>query len=200
MKNTISRLVIALVAAHAAAFIALHLLEGHLSPVSSIISDYAATESRWIASLSFVFFAGIWALFAVILPGRNLLINTGRGLFLIAAIFILVGTMLPESMDPRTGSLLSRVQNLFARPGLFIGIVLVSVGLHKTRGWEAQAKILVGLSVTALALLLLSVMVLLEVGLAGVGQRLIFALLYGWATITALAIRGQADSTATEAA
>ena len=83
----------------------------------------------------------------------------------------------------RTGTVFARVQNLFARPGLFIGVVAVSLGAAKTPGWGSKARSLVGLSISALLLLVVTVAFLLERGLGGVGQRLIFILLYSWAVL-----------------
>ena len=206
-KYHLARLALALVAAHVVLFLGLHLLEPQLSPASAIISDYAATDSTVIASVTFIVFAMLWLALAGALGPGHIALHIGRGLFVMASIFILawigwsgaasdlhssllLASSFPESTDPRTGTVLSRVQNLFARPGLFVGAVAVSLGAAKTPGWGSQAWPLVGLSISALVLLVFTVAVLLERGLGGVGQRLIFILLYSWAVLVSRHLSG----------
>ena len=102
-----------------------------------------------------------------------------------ASVSILFAAVYPETADPRTGSTLSRIQNLISRPGLFLGVVLVSFGLRRAPGWQDIGARLLGLAVLASTLLVLSVAVLLESGLGGLGQRAIFLLLYVWAWLVA---------------
>lgn len=182
-KYRLARLAPALVAAHVLLFLGLHVLEPQLSPVNSIISDYAGTDSAGVAAATFIVFAALWLALAGALGPGHIALHIGRGLFVLASIFILAGVFFPESMDPRTGTVLSRVQNLLARPGLFVGVVAVSVGAAMTPGWASVARPLLGLSLSALLLLVFTVAVLLERGLGGVGQRLIFVLLYSWAVL-----------------
>jgi len=176
------------VALHAAAFAALHILEPTLSPLSTIISDYASTGSAWLATAAFLAFAVIWAALALALapvsPGRPL-VRAGRLLFVLAVVGMVVGALMPETADPRTGSAIARLQNLAARPGLFLGVLLVSLGVRKAPGWTDLGPVLIGLAVLGVLVLLGTVGWLLPLGLGGVGQRVAFLLLYGWALLTA---------------
>lgn len=113
-----ARLAVGGVVLHAALFGVLHVLEPELSPFGSIISDYTATSSGWLATGAFLVFAAIWGSLALALSpissGRALVL-VGRGLFGLAVVGIAVGALLPETADPRTPSLLSRLQNLEPR-------------------------------------------------------------------------------------
>lgn len=177
---------IAAVAAHFGLFGLLHWLEPQLSPKSSIISDYAETGSVWVATGAFLAFALVWLALAIALGGTapsSPILTAGRVLFALAVLAILVGTLQPSSGDPRTPSALARVQNLVARPGLFLGIVLVSVGLRSVPGWGDLWPKLLLLSLAAAAMLPVTIAFLLERGLGGVAQRVIFALVYVWVVL-----------------
>jgi hypothetical protein len=166
----------------------LHILESQLSPSSSIISDYTQTASAWLANLAFLVFAAMWASLSTALAkvSDNRLVFTGRILFTLAFIAILVGIAFPASMDPRSGSLLSKIQNLLARPGLFLGVILVSIGLLRQDGWKLLAPKLLSLSIAAFVLLAITIIVLIPRDLGVIGQRLIFLTLYVWAALIAL--------------
>lgn len=71
--------------------------------------------------------------------------------------------------------------NLLARPGLFLGVLLVSVGLLRKPSWKTTGPVLLIISISSFALLIFTITILLPRGLGGIGQRLIFILLYGWA-------------------
>jgi hypothetical protein len=175
-------LAIICVLAHGLLFGLLHFMEPQLSPSGSIISDYKYTASAWLATLSFLFFATVWASLSIALAQvpRSRLILAGRILFVLAFIFILAGNMFPSSLDPRSGTLLSNLQNILARPGLFMGVVLVSAGLSGKTGWKSIARILLVMSIVAFILLIVTITVLLPRQLGGIGQRLVFLLLYLW--------------------
>jgi hypothetical protein len=182
-----ARLSIVCILAHGLIFGLLHFLEPQLSPSRSIISDYFHTASAWLATLAILFFAIGWASLGVALVEvpKSRIILAGRILFVLAFISIIVGVVFPTSMDPRTGSLLSKIQNLLARPGLFMGVLLISLGLLGKPGWKAQARILLTLSITVSILLVMTIKILLPIELGGIGQRLIFLLLYVWIWLTA---------------
>lgn len=177
-----SKVAIGAVGAHALLFLTLHALEPGLDPLASIISDYAQTESAPVAIAAFLAFATVWGALAVALwtPPRNPWLLAGRGLFALAAFAMIIAAFFPETADPRTGSVIARIQNLLARPGLFLGAVLVSWGLRRTPGWEDLAIKLIGMALGAAALLGATIAVLLQYGLGGLGQRAIFILLYLW--------------------
>jgi hypothetical protein len=179
---------IAGVASHLALFALLHCLEPQLSPKASIISDYGQTASSSAATIAFLAFAAIWLALAIALSTaspRGLVLNSGRALFLLAAVGIVTGALFPETVDPRTASIVAKLQNLVARPGLFLGIILVSIGLRGAKGWGDLWPILLALSLIAAAMLPITIAIMLERGLGGVGQRLIFVLVYAWSTLVA---------------
>jgi len=189
MKKTkrAARLSIMCILAHGLIFGLLHFLESQLSPSSSIISDYFYTSSTWLVTIALLFFAIGWASLSIALvevPQSRLLL-IGRILFVLAFISIIVGIVFPTSMDPRTGTLLSKIQNLLARPGLFLGVLLISLGLLGKPGWKVQARILLTLSITVSIFLVITIKTLLPMELGGIGQRLIFLLLYVWIWLTA---------------
>jgi hypothetical protein len=93
---------------------------------------------------------------------------------LLAVVGIATGALLPETADPRTAPILAKLQNIVARPGLFLGIILVSIGLRGASGWGDIWPVLLALSLVAAAMLPITIAVMLERGLGGVGQRLIF--------------------------
>ncbi len=170
-------------AAHALGFIALHFLEPELRVSSSIISDYGATDSAWLATLAFLLFGAVWAALAFALSGSvasSRALSAARGLFLLAAVSIFATAVFPEHADPRTGSLFSTVQNILTRPGLFLGILLTSLGLRSEPRWREVGLVLVLISTACIIVLLATVGLLLEAGLGGYGQRLIFVLVYLW--------------------
>ena len=168
--------------AHAVLFIGLHVLEPGLSPISSLIGDYAQTTHGVWATAAFIAFGVVWGAMAVALSvvAENRAVRVGRVLFFLAMIAILVAAVFPATADPRTGSTMARIQNLLARPGLFLGVLLVSVGVRRAPGWEAVGGILLWLSATAIVLLVATIGYMLEAGFGGVGQRAIFLILYAW--------------------
>lgn len=186
MRRTAVRLAVAGIAYHAVAFAALHVLEPQLSPLRSLIGDYASTPSGWLAASTFVAFAATWAALAIGLswPTRSRLLPAGRVLFGAAAVALLVAALVPSAADPRTPTALAKALNL-ARPGLFLGIPLVSIALGRVPEWKGSSRVLVVLALSAFILMLVSVGVLLEAGFAGLGQRIAFLLVYAWVGLVA---------------
>ena len=193
-----ARLVIVCIAAHAVAFLGLHVLEPQVSPLSTVIGDYSTTESSWLATCAFVAFACLWATLAVATsaaaPGSRTML-VARLLFALAAVALLVAAVVPESADPRTGSSLARVQNLLARPGLFLAVLLASFALRRVPEWGDIGTYLVGLAVVCIVLLIATVGFLLNAGFGGLGQRALFVLLYFWAGIVAARVIRQGNAT-----
>lgn len=185
----------ALVLAHATAFAALHVLEPQVSSSAGIISDYARTDSAWLAAVAFLLFAGVWASVAIALgavPSHGRLLLVGRGLLALAVLGITFGAIFPAAADPRTGSSLARLLNLVARPGLFVGLLLVSLALLVRPGWERVGRLLTGLATLGLSLLVVTVGYLLERDLGGVGQRALFVVVYVWVVLLGREIARQA--------
>lgn len=177
---------------HGVCLVGLHILEPGVSPVRGLLSDYAVTDSAWLATLAFLVFASIWASLVVALSAvgpRTTLLVCGQALFALAALAIVVTAFVPESADPRTGSTLAAVQNLLSRPGLFLGVLLVSLGLRGEGGWTTTVRTLVVLAVTAVGLLVATITVLLEAGWGGLAQRALFLLLYGWTLLLVHTVR-----------
>jgi Protein of unknown function (DUF998) len=174
------------VTCHAVLFGLLHWLEPQLSPKSSIISDYSATNSAWVTAATFVAFAATWFSLSLALSeasGASTVLAVGRALFLLAAVAILLGVLFPSAMDPRTPSTLARIQSVVSRPGLFLGLLLVPAGLRVVPGWSDLWPVLLTLAVICALVLVLTLTVLLERGLAGVGQRIIFGLIYAYVLV-----------------
>ena len=182
-----ARLAVVACGVHAVLFFALHMLEPALSPASSIISDYAEAGQATVAAAAFVTFAVAWASLAFALGDapRSRTLAVGRGLLALAAVAILVAALVPESADPRTGGTAARVQNLLARPGLFLAIVLVSVGVRSAPSWRRSGNALLGLAVGSVLGLVLTVTVLLGAGYGGISQRALFLALYTWVWLAA---------------
>lgn len=189
--STLAMVAVAAVIYHAIVLFVLHVLEPSLSPASAIISDYTTTGSGWLATTTFVAFAVIWGLLAIALSvvPQNRLVFWGRILFGLAVIGILVAVVLPSSADPRTDSVLARVMNLLARPGLFLAVVLVSWGLRRSEDWKDLAPTLLVLSSVVVVLLVVTIAILLERGLGGLGQRALFVCLYLWVILVARRLR-----------
>ncbi len=184
-SGTVNRMaIVAIVAAvvHAALFIGLHVLEPGISPFASIISDYSQTPHAGWAMAAFVAFGIIWGAMAVAFSdaAESNSVQVGRVLFALAMVAILVAAIFPATADPRTGSLVARIQNLMARPGLFLAVLLVSLGVRRVAGWEVVAGRLVGLAMAAIVLLVATIGLLLEAGFGGLGQRILFLVLYAW--------------------
>ena len=152
--------------------------------VSGIISDYGRREYAWLQRLSFVFFAVMWGALSgamSILPQRRPTI-VARLIFVAVVPLLLVGAVVPSAMDPRDPTFLSTALNA-SRPAQFVAMLLVSVGLRKSSGWEDRARVLLALTLAAFALLLVSLAVLLEAGYAGLTQRAVFAIFYAWVSL-----------------
>jgi hypothetical protein len=189
--STWASIAIAGVASHLSLFALLHWFEPQLSPKASIISDYGETASSFVAATAFFAFAAIWLALAIALRSaspHNLFLASGRALLLLAVVGITTGALVSGTADPRTGSILAKLQSIVARPGLFLGIILVSIGLRSTKGWGDIWPILLALSLVAAAMLPITIALMLERGLGGVGQRLIFVLVYARAVLVALRI------------
>lgn len=182
-----SSVAIAAAAAHALLFLSLHVLEPGLRPAASVISDYARTGHAGVATAAFLAFGVVWGSLAIALAAapRARTITVGRVLFGLALLAIVFAALFPATADPRTGSAPARVQNLIARPGLFLGVILVSTGLRSSPGWRDLGGRLLSLALVAAVLLVLTVAVLLDAGLGGLGQRAIFVLLYLWVWLVA---------------
>lgn len=176
------RLAVLGVVLHSLLFALLHLLVPELSPAAAIISDYAQTSFGWLAVSAFLAFALIWSSLAVELRPllRGPAMHLGWVLLALASLAIAVAAIFPGSADPGNPTVLSTAQNLVARPGLFLGIVLVSIGLRARPGWRGLGNLLLGLALASALLLVATLAVLLERGWGGLGQRVIFLLLYAW--------------------
>jgi hypothetical protein len=176
----------ALVLAHATALAALHVLEPQVSSSAGMISDYARTGSGWLAAATFMVFAGVWASVAISLGAvrpRSRLLLVGRGLLVLAVVGITLGAIFPSAADPRTDSALARLLDLVARPGLFVGVLLVSVALLVRSDWSRVGRLLTALATLGLSLLVVTVGYLIERDLGGVGQRALFVILYVWVVL-----------------
>lgn len=180
--NRMATIAIVATVTHAALLLGLHVLEPGISPLASIISDYSQTAHAGWATAAFVTFGIIWGAMAVALSGTDDSrgVQVGRALFALAMVAILVAAIFPATADPRTGSVVARIQNLVARPGLFLAVLLVSLGVRRVAGWEAVAARLVGLATAAIVLLVATIGFLLQAGFGGAGQRVLFLVLYAW--------------------
>ncbi|MEJ2205000.1 MAG: DUF998 domain-containing protein [Gemmatimonadota bacterium] len=169
---------------HALTFGALHVLEPDLSPVSSIISDYGQTEHAWLVTGAYFLFAAIWGCIVAATSSvpQTVSVTVGRLLLSLAVAGIVIAALVPSSADPRTPSILAMALNL-VRPGLFLGLVLLSVGLRNAPPWKDLAPKLVTLSLIAVLLLILTLGPLFRSGYGGAGQRTLFILLYGWVVL-----------------
>lgn len=196
-QSTWAGIAVAGMACHIVLFGLLHWLEPQLSPKSAIFSDYVKTRSSRIVRSALVAFAAMWLSMAIVLAGAspgNPFLASGRVLFLLAVIGMGIAAFSPSSGDPRSPTVLAKVQNLLARPGLFLGVVLVSVGLRGASGWGDLWPVLLVLSLATAAMLPITIGLLLERGLGGVGQRVIFALLYAWVVVVATRVLANAGS------
>lgn len=175
------------VVGHALTFGALHILEPDLSPVRSIISDYGQTEHAGLTTGAYFLFAAIWGCIVAATASvpQTVSVTVGRLLLSLAVAGIVVAALVPSAADPRTPSLLAMALNL-TRPGLFLGVVLVSVGLRNAAPFRDLAPKLVTLSLIAVLLLLLTLGPLLRSGYGGLGQRTLFVLLYGWVVLVGI--------------
>jgi hypothetical protein len=193
MTKMFSRMALWLVGIHALIFFALHFMEPKVSPIDGIISDYLTTPSKSLASFAFVVFAIIWVSLAVALSfaTQNATIVIGRVLFVLCSLAILVPTAFPEASDPRSSGVIASLLNIFARPGLFVGLLLVSVGIRSTTSLKPLSLKLTLLSCVSFLLTIVTVSVLLKAGGAGVGQRIVFILIYIWIILLALNLRDQ---------
>ena len=190
-----SRLAVVACGVHALLFFALHVLEPGLSPASSIISDYAGAGQATLTAATFVTFAVVWASLAVALgaaPSARTL-DVGRALMALASAAILFVAVVPEWADPRAAGAVAQVQNLLARPGLFVAIVLVSLGLRPAPSWRRSRDALLGLAIGCALGLVLTVTVLLAAGYGGIGQRVLFLALYVWVWLAARPVWKAAD-------
>jgi Protein of unknown function (DUF998) len=201
--SELSKLAIVAVVYHLSAFIALHVLEPQLSPISGIISDYSSTDSKWLVVSTFLAFGAIWAILALALswPAQGWWLLAGRVLFALAAVGLVLGAIVPSAADPRTPTALATILNFVARPGLLVGIVIASLYLRGDPRWSDLSPKLVLLASAAFLLTLVSVTILLQAGFAGLGQRAVFIILYVWVGLVSTRIISLAGMTSeTEAA
>jgi hypothetical protein len=185
-SRALARLAMAAVMAHGLLFILLHLRAPTLGVADSLISDYARSE-HGLTSAAYLAFATVWLALAGALGRVTLVpkasISIGRLLFTVAAVTIVLAAFDPVATDPRHRESLGAMRTLmsrFARPGLFVGIVLISLGVRRVPGWENLSGSLIGLAVAAMTVYVVTIVIMLNVGWAGLGQRVLFLVVYAW--------------------
>lgn len=176
----------AAIGVQALTFALLHGLEPGLGWKSSLITDYVATEHASVARVSLAAFGVSWLALGVLLLG---VLGRGAGAWIVFVLMVGAGlsliyssTMSAGALDPRVSGGPVATQRLFgvARLGLFVSLVVASILLRGVTGWEGIAPTLIVVSVTILTLLVVTLAVLLNRGLAGLPQRLVFVLTYAW--------------------
>lgn len=76
---------------HAATLLALHVLEPELGISRSLISDYGATDSAWLATTAFFVFGAVWAALSFALSAAE---PSSKSLLVARGLFLLVGSTL----------------------------------------------------------------------------------------------------------
>lgn len=189
---------LAATAYHVAAFALLHLLAPSVGIVNGIITDYLNTPYRALAVSTFPAFAMIWFGIAVglwhTLPGQKPLTIVGSALMGFAGASLVAVTFAPAVADPRNVEVQGSIAALAARSGrmaLFLSLLMLSVAVRKARRWGGAGDLLLLLSSLCLAMLLVTMVVLLPRGLAGIPQRAIFLMLYAWVGTATLRVIGR---------
>ncbi len=196
-SRSFARLALGLTLAHAAILASLHLLEPSQALASGLFTDYLRTPSAWVARLGFVVFALLWGATALalrgVLPAGALSKAVTALLLLASGSLVYAATLTATAADPRLAEGPTVLRGLIGifRLGLFASLVLASFGLRRAPGWRGRARALLVISVATFALLLASLVVLLERDLAGLGQRGVFLLSYVWVVVATLGVLGE---------
>jgi hypothetical protein len=176
--------VLACVAYYVIAVLVLALLNPEMSPLAMPISEYQQGRHPVLAGTTFFVLAAAIAALTLALRAvlrRSWLSGVGLTMFWIAAAGRVIAGVFPDMPMHAVGALMSF-------PWLCLGAVFLSLAPGRAPEWGGLRLTLLILALTLCAMLLAWLTVLSARGLSGLGQRLYFAVLFGWMTIVALRI------------
>ncbi len=177
------------VAYYVAAVVSLALLEPDMSPLVRPISGYQKGRHPLLAATTFFALAATVAALALALRGvlrRGWFARAGLTLFWIAVAGIVIAGVFPYMPMHAVGALMTF-------PSLSLGSVFLSLAPGRAPRWDRARVPLVVLAVTICAMLATGVTLLSSLDLAGLAQRLYFALLFVWVWLTVVAVRIRTD-------
>ncbi len=160
---------------------ALHLLDPGLDPLTTPISTYVKGRYPALATTTFFAFATLLAALGL---GLRRTVTAGRvgrvavGLIWVAAAGVAIAGIFP-------GAPMHAVGGAMAFPPLCIAVLALSFAFRRTPGWKDLGWLPSALGLLAVTLFLFGVTVLSGLGLAGLGQRLFFAVLFSWIALVA---------------
>jgi len=166
------------------AVVVLALLNPDMSPLAIPISGYQEGRHPLLAATTFFALATAVAALTLALRAtlkRGWFAGLGLTMFWIAAAGRVTAGVFP-------GMPMHAVGALMTFPWLSLGAVFLSLALGRIPQWGALRFPLLTLALTICAMLLTWLNVLSARGLSGLGQRLYFAVLFGWMTVVALRI------------
>jgi hypothetical membrane protein len=156
--------------------IVLHILESEFDPRFRFMSEYALGDYGWLMTTAF-FALGLAPLLAAIglrnvyQPSRSLLI--GLGLLVIVGIFIWLAGIFRDSIPHLLASVV-------VFPSIVMAVLLLSWEFRRSPGWQTIYRLAV---FTGLAMLAIFLLMVADVGMPGLQQRVFIFLFLLWLSI-----------------
>ena len=185
-------LAISSVALHALAMVLLHWLVPEVNPLSEMVSAYLSSKYEWLSRITFVALAGAFGTLGLGLAlgqiqGRTF--TVGVVLTVIATIGFLGVAALPGA---------ARLFAMPTQPATVVAVFLLSLALSRQPAWQTTGSYLLVISFGLIALFLVTIVLrgLVSVGLGGLANRIVLALIYSWVLLVArgLIIHGRAGA------
>lgn len=180
----LSTVALAGIAYYSIAVVVLAFLHPEMSPLAIPISGYQAGRHPWLAATTFFVLATAVVALTLALGAvlqRSWFAGIGLTMFWVAAIGRVVAGVFPDMPMHAVGGLMTF-------PWLSFGAIFISLALGREPKWVALRLPLLILSVTIFGMLLTWTTILAVRDLGGLGQRLYFAVFFGWMTVVALQI------------
>ena len=182
--QSLAAVVLAGVAYYVIAVVVLALLNPEISPLATPISGYQEGRHPLLAATTFFALATTVAALTLALRAvlrRSWFAGLALTMLWIAAAGRVIAGVFPDMPMHAVGAVMTF-------PPLSLGAVFVSLTLGRAPQWGALRLPLLILALTTCAMLVAWLTVFSAHGLSGLGQRLYFAVLFGWMTVVALRI------------
>lgn len=170
----------------------LHVLQPELDPFSHAISEYVHGPYGFLMTITF-FSQSLGSLALAVIGSRVGLkqrrARVGCAFLVVAALGASVAGIFPTdptSSNPQTTpGLIHAIAGVTRFLSLSLALPLVSSALRKHPEWQESGNALTGLAALFVITFLVSIFVLTNINLFGLGQRMFIAVLLGWMSVAA---------------